>query len=237
MELKCWECNKEIEVNIKSEWVEGKSCNNREIINPPNVGWKRFYCEGCKESVEQQLIKDKEEYVRLKIIMTYERAVNSLENQKLDLYEYEEGIKLVKEFALNNPTKFDSSYEMIAAIILINQRINIKMQHKVGKYKADIYLEGIKCIVEIDGERHKESLLEDSNRDIKIREILGGDWEVVRIPTQYLDQNAKVLYKAITELKKEKQKVRAKNGGVIPSHYSKRDRAKSDEVERLVKLQ
>lgn len=235
MKLNCWECGQEIEVDIEGVWFESKGFYNQEKMNPPKEAWRRFNCEECEYKVNQQFIKDKQEYIKLKTIMTFERAIKSLESQKIDLYKYEEAIKAVKEFALEKPEKFDSSYEMIAAIILIQEKVKVKLQHSIDKYRADLYLEDFKCIVEIDGERHDESLLEDSNRDIRIRQILGSDWEVVRIPTKYLDENAVVLLKAIIELKKLKQKTRAKHGGIIPANFSKRDKAKADEIEKIVK--
>lgn len=234
MKIKCWECEKEIDVDIKTKWIESKSYYNSEALNPPINAWKRFYCDSCEKEVKEQMAINKENYIKLKIKMSYERAIGILETQKIDIYEYEEAMKAVKEFAEENPDKFDSSYEMIAAIILINEGVSIKLQQKVGKYRADFYLSDFKCILEIDGERHEGKLLEDSNRDIKIRQILGAEWEVVRIPTGYLEQNAKMLLKALLELKKLKQDTRNKNGGIIPSTYSKRDKAKSNEVERIV---
>lgn len=108
-----------------------------------------------------------------------------------------------------------------------------KLQYKIENYRADFYLEDLKCIVEIDGERHDNKLFEDSNRDIKIRSILGPEWEVVRIPTKYLEKDATKLLTAVKKLKLFKQQTRNKNGGIIPASFSKRDRAKSLEMEKI----
>ena len=57
--------------------------------------------------------------------------------------------------------------------------------------------EGIKQLLEIDGERHKYSGLRDKERDKEIKKALGSGWEIIRIKTDYLDQNAKKLVDAI----------------------------------------
>ena len=235
MKVKCWECETVIEVDIESEWFDSKGYYNPERFNPPKKAWRRFYCESCNEIVKKRIEEEKNQYVELKIKMMQERALDILEKQKIDFYEYSEAIKAVQEFSLEQTDKFDSSYEMIAAIILIHNRIQVKLQYKISKYKVDFFLPDYKCALEIDGERHQHNTLYDSNRDIKIRQILGSEWEIVRIDTKYLEQNAKVLPKAIVELKKLKQDTRRKNNGIIPSHFSKRDKAKSEEVERIAK--
>lgn len=218
---------------MEEEWYKFRHPNSRDYFDTPNIIWKRFYCDECEEIVKERQASEKKEYIRLKIQMMYERALTLLERQIIDFNSYEQAIKAVEEFARENPSKFDSSYEMIAAVILINEKISAKLQYKIGNYRVDFYLPKLKCILEVDGERHKHKLLEDSNRDIKIRQTLGPEWEVVRIPVEYLEKNARVLPKAIIELKKEKQKIRNKNAGIIPSYYSKRDKAKVEEVEKI----
>jgi len=45
----------------------------------------------------------------------------------------------------------------------------------------------------------------------------------VRIPTKYIEQNAKMLVKAIDELAAYKRKVRKQHSGIVPAWYSDRD--------------
>lgn len=235
MKVKCWNCNKKINIDLRSTWADSKGYYNRESMNPPDKPWKRFYCESCAKETTEQFEQEKQVYVRLKNKMLFERAIKILETQKMDFYKYEEAIKAVYDFSQESPEKFDSAYEMIAAIILINERIQTKLQYNIGRYRVDFFLPDLKCILEVDGERHEEKLLEDSNRDIKIRAELGAEWEIVRVPTEYLELNAKMLPKAIIELKKAKQEIRLKNGGIIPAHYSKRDKAKAIQVDKIAK--
>ncbi|KYD23275.1 hypothetical protein B4109_3201 [Geobacillus stearothermophilus] len=71
---------------------------------------------------------------------------------------------------------------------------------------------------------HDYSKLKDSKRDVKIINELGTGWEVVRIPTKYIEQNVKMLVPAIKEIYSYKQKLRKENSGFIPSSFSERDK-------------
>ena len=51
--------------------------------------------------------------------------------------------------------------------------------------------------MEIDGERHKGSKKYDTERDMEIRAELGAGWQIVRINTDYLEENAKLLLEAV----------------------------------------
>lgn len=119
---------------------------------------------------------------------------------KYNFYENKEAICVVKDKILEKPDNFDSSYEVVAAIILVSNRIYSKMQVKVGKYQVDFLLPDYKIVLEIDGDRHKTKKNRDNERDEKIKQILGIGWEVVRIPTELLDMKAENLVKGIESL-------------------------------------
>lgn len=237
MKLKCWECGKQIEFNISAEWSNDERFAGNAGIpksKTPEYAYKRYYCAECDQKRREEHRINKAQYIKYKNEVLIERAMRILEKQTLDFPEYEEAIKTAIDFA-RQTNKFESAYELIAAIILINNEVKVKTQHKIGNYSADFYLEELKVILEVDGDRHKDRLLYDSNRDIKIRQLLGLDWEIVRIPTVYLDKNAEMLVEAIRELKAKKQAVRRENGGIIPETFSRRDKAKCLEAERLAR--
>ena len=231
--LKCWMCGNEAtvfpEINVTDEkyyellkvgcvepWdAQGYSTSKHQ----------RGYCEACYPEYEAQRRTDRAEYVRLKKKLMIERAVRTLEKQKLDIYDYQEAIEAVSEFSAENADKFDSAQEVIAAIILLENEIQAKTQYKVGRYRIDFLLPSLKIALEIDGDLHAHKLYHDNQRDIDIRQELGADWEVVRIKTEYLEQNAEMLIEAIKAVKHEKQKLRRENGGILPEWYSKRERA------------
>lgn len=186
----------------------------------------RAYCKKCYEKYQKDMENIKAEYIKNKTALMLERAIRILERQKIVIDSYREAVSVVREFSSENPGKFASAHEMIAAIVLIKNRVKTKTQYKIGKYRADFCLPELKIILEIDGDRHENSLYQDNERDKNIRNILGKDWEVVRIKTEYLEQNAKMLIKAIKTIRAEKQKIRSSNYGLLPEWYSKRDRSK-----------
>ena len=184
---------------------------------------RRMFCKECFAKIKAEHSEDKKQYLYYKKKLMLERAVRSLEKQALDIYRYKDIISDLWGYIQEQPDKFDSSYEMIAAIILIENEIRSKMQYKVGKYRVDFLIPEYKIALEIDGGLHENTLYRDNNRDIELRRILGADWETVRISTKYLDQNAKALPDAMFAVKEEKQKLRARNNGFLPDWYSKRE--------------
>ncbi|MFO7296619.1 MAG: DUF559 domain-containing protein [Clostridia bacterium] len=184
----------------------------------------RPFCPDCKEEYQKEKEQTLREYIRLKTLVMHERALRILEKQEAKLFQYKEASEAVLEFALENPDKFASSHEMIAAMELIRHKIRIKTQQKIAGHRVDFVLPDLKVVLEIDGHMHQYHKLEDSKRDIKIRNELGSEWEVIRIPTKYIEQNAGALVTAIKELYRFKQNTRKKNNGVIPDWYSDREK-------------
>ena len=236
----CWECGCNVEIDLADEWSknDNRAMHCRGSINldlMPDYVWKRVYCAECTQKRIEQEKENKRLYGLYKAKMIFERAVKMLEKQKAPMYKLKEAINAVREFSEENTDKFDTAHEMVAAIVLINSRVKVKVQAKVENYHVDFMLPELKCLLEIDGEPHSRQALYDSNRDIKIRQILGADWEVVRIPNDRIEQNALLLMEMISKLKKLKQDTRKANGGIIPAGFSKRDREKAEEIERIAK--
>ena len=123
-----------------------------------------------------------------------------LEEQHTDMYSYQEAIDVVHDFLENNVDKFDSSYEVLTAIVLVHNKIYSKMQQKVGKYQVDFLLPDLMVVLEVDGERHKQRKEYDSVRDKAIKKQLGPYWEIIRISTEHLDKNAKKIPEAIDKV-------------------------------------
>ncbi len=190
----CWVCG-------------GQATTHRNIgertgifFEPFKEDVQRCYCDSCFRKVMEQRRKDHAEYVRLKKKLMFERAVCILERQDLCIYDYKEAINAVREFAEEHPDKFDSAYEMIAAIILVDNEIECKPQYKVGDYQCDFCIPAWKVILEIDGDRHRHRKEYDSDRDKAIVAMLGEEWQIVRIKTEYLDMKADLLVEAIKEV-------------------------------------
>ena len=230
--IKCWKCETEVirKLDDKSQFIiEYMQKHPHKIIKErykdiETKKLKRAFCEECKKENEDEYKSDLDEYLRLKNKLMINRAIRKFENQPVDIYKYKDAINVVAEYAEKNREKFMSSDEMLAAIVLIHHRIQTKVQYKIKNHQVDFLLPGLKVALEIDGYMHGHSQLSDSRRDIEMRSELGDDWEVVRIPTKYLEQNAIKLPDAIRVIKEEKQKIRKENAGIIPEWYSKREK-------------
>lgn len=222
MQRKCWICGKPATA-YPSAKIEKYFSNPFENC-PGDEKSHRAFCEECAQKWQKQLSEDKKEYLRLKKLLMRERAVKILERQSIDIEEYRDAIIAVSEFSEEHLEKFDSSHEMVAAIILINNEIETKVQANVGKYRVDFLLPTLKAVLEVDGDRHEGRVYYDNNRDKEIRSILGGQFEVVRVKTQYIEQNAKMLIDAIRTIRAEKQAIRLQCNGELPGWYHRRER-------------
>ena len=191
--MKCWICGKDGAAHRTIGELSGKL----RAFMPYTEKSQRCYCGECFAAVSEQYESDMRTYVTLKKKLMFERAVRILERQDLDIYKYQEAIQAVGDFVAEKPDKFDSSHEMIAAIILIQNEIQCNLQFKVGKYQCDFCLPELRVILEIDGERHKNRKGYDTERDAEIRAILGAGWQIVRIKTDYIEQKAALLPEAI----------------------------------------
>lgn len=193
-----------------------------KIVAKPH---NRVFHEECEEKFLKEKEDTKQEYVRLKVEVMYERALRMLEKQnRLSLSEYKEAAEAVHGLAKKQPSKFASSHEMVAAMELIRNEVRTRVQHPVGRRKVDMVLPEFKVALEIDGGLHKFRIGKDSARDIEILNTLNENevgWEMVRIPTKFIETNIKGLIPAIKTLHKEKQDLRRKNNGFIPSYYSR----------------
>ena len=185
--MRCWKCNKTIE--------EGHIYA---------IG-KRAYCESCGKNEEKENVAELEEYLRLKTKLMVKRAIRIMENQELDIYEYKDAIEAVTEYAEADRNKFMSAHEVVAAIILVENRVQSKPQARIGKMHVDFKIDEFKCVLEIDGYMHPYHKRRDENREQKLKRVLGDEWETVRIKTEYIEQNATMLVEAIKAVLKEKR--------------------------------
>ena len=117
--MKCWICGNEATKTLT-----------------PNGYWEyqepskyvRCYCDKCSKEVKEIQKQDESEYVRLKKKQMFNTALENLEAQHVDIYKLRPAIDKVEEYIISNPDKFDSSYEIIAAIVLINAGIKFQLQ-------------------------------------------------------------------------------------------------------------
>ena len=196
--MNCWICGK---TATKTRPVFDGFC----YIEPELSEYRRCYCDKCLKELEKKETEERKLYIKLKKREMFRKAVNLLEKQNTNMYEYREAIEVVHDFIEDNVDKFDSSYEVLTAIVLVQNRIYSKMQYRVGKYQVDFLLPDLLVVLEIDGERHKHKKDYDSVRDKAIKKQLGPHWEIIRIDTDNLDKNAKKIPDAINEVLKYRE--------------------------------
>lgn len=151
----------------------------------------------------------------------FEKARRRIEStSKYSLKKYEHAFQMVYKH-LHRDGWFDSTEEIMAAIELVKSGIKARHQVKFGKYTADFVLPEEKIVLEIDGVIYHTPATREKERvrDNLIILSLDPEWEVVRIKDEDLNKNISMLSKAIREIKKERQKIRAKNNGQLPEWY------------------
>lgn len=196
--MKCWNCGKTA-IRTRKQYYDG------EYIEMKPSNYHRSYCAHCLEELYKQEEEEHNLYIKLKKREMFRKAVDTLEKQETDMYDYKPAIDVVEKYVDANPDKIDSSYEVLAAIILVHNRYYSQMQYKVGKYQVDFLLPELLVVLEIDGERHKANAKRDRKRDAEIRAQLGEHWEIIRIDTDMLDKDAKKLPNAIEAVLKYRE--------------------------------
>ena len=195
-EIKCWTCGKRATITKGRYSKELLEYGARVMSTEPNRHY-RCYCQECFDKKTSEYEADKKAYKILQKKMMFESAIENLERQDLLLWNYKDAIDTVEQYNLENLDKFDSSYEIIAAIILIHNKIQTKVHYKIAGAEVDFLLTDLCVALEIDGYQHKHRKDKDEVRDYFVKRELGQDWEVIRIKTDYLDKHADRLVSAI----------------------------------------
>lgn len=193
----CWECGKTIKEHEQYELILHEQWEIQIEHGAPHL---RQYCKKCHDKLKIQYEEENRLYIRLKKKRMFDKACFLLERQNVPMYEYKEAIEVVRDAVENKPDNFDSSYEIVAAIVLVQNRVYAKMQYKIGHYQVDFYLPEIGVVLEIDGDRHRYTKGRDRQRDKEIKQELGPGWDIIRIDTDYLDKKAVKLKEAIDRI-------------------------------------
>lgn len=198
--MKCWVCGKEgadCTRDIEAEYKLFFEIPTRQLVENEH---QRVYCKKCYAETMKKLRQENELFTQLKRKRTFEHAIDKMERQQINFAEYEEAIKTIEDYNFKNDGKFDSSEEIMAAIVLIHNHYHIKPQTKIGCYQVDFMLPDDYIILEIDGIHHKLKKGYDSERDRNIKEKLGDKWQIIRIPTELIDEDVTKLPQAIEKV-------------------------------------
>lgn len=221
---------KEIEENkrFNSKYKEKFKCITcgKEVEFMHIEPTERVFCEKCKnEHIEnhKELVSN---YAKIKLQVMHENALREMEKScKCYMNDMLDSIDFVRQMEIESPESFFSIPEIITAIILIDNNIKFKINHKILKYKIDFFIPDMYICLEVDGGFHDFSLAKDGKRDIEIRKELGEKWETIRIPTKFVMENPNKIVDSMKLMYKEIKKVRKINNGIIPSSFSRTARA------------
>ena len=202
--VNCWRCGREY-----------------DAAEEPQL---RPYCEECAKAARDEHRALITQYAQIKRKVMMETALRKMERGGVYMYEYIDIAKEIGEEFSKSDDKFLSADEIIAAMILKSYGVEYEANKRISGYIVDFYLPELYVCLEIDGEQHETKRIADSKRDIAIRAALGDKWEIVRIQTGYLEKNPEKLLDAIDAIYAEKKKLRAQNHGIIPEHFSRRER-------------
>ena len=208
------------------EFLTCWKCGEMDTTDLGKIHGQRFFHRECREEFEAEKKDILERYVEMKVIVMHERSLRILEKQDADMASYLDESEAVLSKALEEPSKFASSHEMVAAMELLRNEIRFKPEHRIGSRRVDFYVPELKVVLEIDGHTHDYKKVQDSKRDIEILNILNEDdsgWEVIRIPTKRIEENVKKLLPAIKAIANYKRKTRRENNGFMPHGNSLRE--------------
>jgi very-short-patch-repair endonuclease len=249
MKHRCWICGceatKGFEVYDRNE-IEGKRYKShffvddtpyftlRTLVSPSDG--QRVYCDSCFNAVWAERRAALDEFRRTRTWLMVEKAIRMLEQQGTDVYEFQKAITTVSVYATEYPEKFNSSHEVLAAIILTHNKVKARPQYPVGEYRVDFCLPELKVMLEIDGGWHRHKNREDAVRDASILSKLPIGWDVVRIPTDCLEQKAVRLLAAIDAVLERRQRemdaIVRRRKPQVSNHVNQRDATTSADRRR-----
>ena len=188
-------------------------------------GQSRRFCEPCYEAYAEEYKPVTVQYAILRNRVMFERAMRLMERACCDMTKYKKYANAVMRHSRDNPEKYRSADEMIAAVVLLEAGHEIEMNTSVGHYSIDILIPDMKIALEVDGERHTGTKKGyEGKRDVEIRAKLGKEWEIIRMPTKYIEQQPEKIPEAVKTLYDNMKSIREKNSGLLPESYSRRQK-------------
>lgn len=186
------------------------------------ISGRKYTCKKCKEIEKLTALEFREEENLEIRNARLEKAIDRIK-AKTNIQKYDREIEIVREMINGGGHVFDSTEEVIVALILLKNNIQFRHQVRFGKrYIADFVLDELKVVLEVDGDIfHGENRASrDCIRDNLIIAALGPSWEVIRIKTSTLNENVTRLPRAIRTILKKREMYRRNNNGQLPDWYN-----------------
>lgn len=174
----------------------------------------RPMCPECRERYSEEYERNIQAYTKLKSYFRIERAKRCFE-KSVHYDEWGAAMDVVEEYIFKNPKKADSTEEVVVIAALIGSEITVKPQERVGNMRVDMVLPDDKIVVEVDGPTHNHTKERDERRDACVRKILGSDWDVVRLPTEFINKHPGRIADAVYYVRKAQRELRKRTGGAI----------------------
>jgi very-short-patch-repair endonuclease len=157
-----------------------------------SIDLQHYKCSKCKEEV----IVSEDLYLKAVKEVRFERAITRLEKVTKINDDYVVAIKKVAK-NLHKKGWFQSTEEIMVAIVLLKNNIKIIHQQKIKNYKIDFVLPEHKIILEVDGEMYHSNKSKEGIRDGEILLSIGLDWRILRISTERINKDVTKIIEAI----------------------------------------
>lgn len=181
-----------------------------------------YTCKKCK-GIERLIVQEERNIANDEVrIARLEKAIDRI-NSHDNIQKYDEAVEKVKEMIENGGHVFDSTEEVMVALILLKNKIQFRHQVRFGtRYIADFVLDDMKAVLEVDGDifHGDERKAKQQLRDDLIIASLGPLWEILRIKTSIIDKNITRLPKAIKTMLRKREMYRRYNNGQLPKWYN-----------------
>lgn len=161
-----------------------------------------YICDYCKKQIRSekrlQEIKSDSRTINEK---RFDKAVDNLRKQGIDLDEYANVIEIAKSRMFD----YGSTQEVMFAIEVLKRKYKISPQTKVGKYRIDFAIPTIKLLVEVDGHPFHSDDITTNFRDNEINAMTLQKWKIVHIPTSIIDKDVKKAVDIVLSNRKYKK--------------------------------
>ena len=164
----------------------------------PNWSYTRsanYICNSCRTELVRlevesrgNLLADKKEEKLMRALKRIEKVTN--------VDDYKKAIMLVRR-GFTNTSWYQSTEEIMVALELLKQGIEVHHQVKVYDYRVDFVIPALKVALEVDGSIYHNKNKKEALRDEVIAQKLGDGYEVIRIPTDNINTNITKLLPAI----------------------------------------
>lgn len=145
------------------------------------------YCSYCRKIVysRKRAMDPRDKYQ-----IRFDNATEAIQKQVRNFSEYEKSIAIAKRRMYD----YGSIPEAMVAIELLRLGYKIIPQQRILNYHVDFCLPDVKLVVEVDGNLFHKQI---SERDLKIKLMLGTGWKIIHLPAEEIRNNIQKLQKCI----------------------------------------